>query len=204
MQLGGTIPGMIEAYCLILGVTLLLAGLSKLRSPAAFAAGVMEYKILPVPLAHWYARLLPFVEVGVGMLLIAGIWINQLAFISALMFLSFAIAVSVNLLRKRQLSCFCFGSGSSSIGWHTISRIILLLSLSIFLGFAASGENLLRDLFRAGSLAELTEQLPILMVAAFGLAFLSIIEVTPEVVRSWTVKAVRPPRREIKGMWRRE
>jgi hypothetical protein len=47
MQLGGYIPGMIEASCLILGVTLLLAGISKLRNPAAFAAGVMEYKILP-------------------------------------------------------------------------------------------------------------------------------------------------------------
>jgi hypothetical protein len=204
MQSGEYIPGMIKASCIILGVTLLLAGISKLRNPAAFAAGVMEYKILPAPLAYWYGHLLPFVEVGIGTLLIAGKWINQLAFISALLFLSFAIAVSVNMLRKRQLSCYCFGSESSSIGWHTIARILLLFSLSAFLAFAASGENLLRELFRAGSLPEFTGQLPVLMIAAFGLALLSIIEVTPEVVRSWTARAVRPPRREIKGIWRRE
>lgn len=204
VNIGEIIPSLVKASCIVLGITLLLAGYSKLRAPSAFIAVVLEYKILPTSLARSYGRWLPIAEMSIGILLIAGIWVNLLAFVSALIFSSFLIAVSINIFRKRDLSCFCFGQGSSLIGWHTIGRIILLFSISVFLVFTASDEKLILDLMLARSTSAFIEYIPIFMIVAFGLAVLSIIEVAPEIVRAWTAKAVRPPHREAKGIWRSE
>jgi hypothetical protein len=59
-------------------------------------------------------------------------------------------------------------------------------------------------LMLARSTSAFIEYIPIFMIVAFGLAVLSIIEVAPEIVRAWTAKAVRPPHREAKGIWRSE
>lgn len=54
---------------LILGSILLIAGIEKLRDLSSFVAGVQQYKVLPVNLAGWYGRLLPFIELSAGVLL---------------------------------------------------------------------------------------------------------------------------------------
>ena len=122
------VAGLAVALRWILGATLLLSGVGKLRNPVAFVAGVLQYDVLPPPLARWYGRLLPLVEVGTGVLLLAGLWLRAAIVLSLLLFLSFSIAVGMNLWRKRDISCFCFGThASEKISWQTLARIALLL-----------------------------------------------------------------------------
>jgi len=123
LSLGGYGASLTTSLRLILGITLIFAGLTKARDLPNFVIGVIYYKVLPENVARWYGRLLPFVEIGAGALLLFGIWTKLVSILSIGIFVSFSIAVSLNLARKRKIPCFCFGANSSEIGWYTLVRI---------------------------------------------------------------------------------
>lgn len=183
----------------ILGLTLLWAGISKFKQWSRLVHGVIEYHILPPAPARLYGRLLPLLEVGTGALLFLGILVRAAALLASLMFLSFAIAVSINLARRRDMPCFCFGADSTDkLGWHTLIRILLLLSFTL-------GLILLPD---ASINVLLTEEhltlVPVLLLTAFALLVLSLLELSPWVVRAWTVPAIRPSQSRLSVVWMRD
>lgn len=186
---------------LILGITLIIAGLEKVRNPQAFVTGVVQYQILPAPLVRWYGRLLPLVEIDTGALLFSGIWIRPAAAVSAMMFISFSIAVGVNLARNRRMPCFCFGADSSEIGWHTLARIFLLATASFSLISFPTNPDLLWRLVFGFSIPLLIDFIPVVLITAFGLLLLSLIEVSPLVVRAWTSRAIRPANYRYSVVW---
>jgi len=189
----------------VLGITLAVAGMGKIQNLSAFVQGVLQYQVLPVSLARWYGRLLPFVEIGTGAFLLLGMWLPLVAIMSAAMFLSFAIAVTINLFRKREMPCYCFGADSSDkMGWHTLIRILLLLSATIVLVFSPSAPDPVRIFIRAPSLDIFTNLVPIAFITVFGLLLLSLIEVSPWVIRAWTALAVRPVNRGFSVVWTRD
>jgi len=189
----------------VLGITLLVAGVGKIQNLSAFAQGVLNYRVLPAPLARWYGRLLPVIEMGTGALLLLGVWVRPAAMISAAMFVSFAIAIGINLARKREMPCFCFGADSSDkMGGHTMTRILLLLLSAAVLALALPAPDPLWNLIRALSVAELVNLVPVVLLAAFGLLLLSLVEVSPWVIRAWTAPAVRPAHRGFSVVWTRD
>ncbi|MBM3179008.1 MAG: DoxX family membrane protein [Chloroflexi bacterium] len=188
----------------ILGLTLTFAGTGKLHHLSHFVAGVLRYQILPTHLARWYGRLLPIAEIGVGVLLLIGIWTRPAAIISTAMFVSFAIAVGINLAYKRKMPCFCFGADSSNIGWHTTVRISLLFIISLLIAITPYGGDALRDYLYNPSIDGLIGLLPIILLTIFGLLVLSIIEISPLVMRAWTVMARRPANQGYNIVWIRE
>jgi uncharacterized membrane protein YphA (DoxX/SURF4 family) len=114
-----------------LGLTFLASGLSKLRDRDGFVLGVLEYQVLPPPLAILYGRSLPFIEVLLGLALVAGVWPTVAGFASAALLLSFSAAVAINLARKRQLDCHCFTSERGErLGWLTLVRLGILLAFA--------------------------------------------------------------------------
>lgn len=111
-----------------LGVTFLVSSVGKLRDRGAFVLGVLEYRVLPPPLAMAYGRVLPFVELVCGLALVAGLWPVWAGLLSAALLLSFLVAVAINLARGRRLDCHCFGSQQSEpLGWTTLVRLSVLL-----------------------------------------------------------------------------
>ncbi len=113
---------------LVLGLIFLFSALAKLRAPAAFVQGVLDYHVLPAPLARIYGRLLPFVELGTALLFLSGFFLAVGAGLVVLMLVSFAIAIAINAQRGRAVACHCFGEDSaSSVGWHTLVRDLVLL-----------------------------------------------------------------------------
>ena len=67
------------AFRVLLGVTFLVFGASKLPDLAGFANTVISYKVLPVSLAIPYGYALPWVETLVGLLLILGLGLKFVA-----------------------------------------------------------------------------------------------------------------------------
>lgn len=188
---------------LILGFTLALAGAAKLRYPSGFAAGVAQYAILPATLARLYGYLLPALELVTGMLLLVGVWVQLAAVLATAMLSSFAIAVGSNLARKRKMPCFCFGmNAADTIGWHTFTRIVLLLVASIALVFAAPAVTSIS--FTAFSLDEIVQFVPLALLTIFGLLILALIEVAPWVVRAWVSPAARRNEHSSTIIWIRE
>lgn len=94
-----------------LGGIFIFAGVSKLPYLDNFAWSVNEYGILPYSLAKAYAYVIPGLEVALGILLVAGLFLRFCALIGILVTLSFIIANSVALAQGETIPyCGCFGS----------------------------------------------------------------------------------------------
>ncbi len=96
---------------LILGGTLLAAGLLKVAHPYTSAAAVRAYRLLPNSLATTLGYALPWVEIGVSIALILGLYTRGASIISALLLLAFIFGVASAWARGLTIDCGCFGGG---------------------------------------------------------------------------------------------
>ncbi len=121
----------------ILAPIFLASGLSKLPNQRRFVFIVLAYKVLPQHLAYLYAAALPWVEVVVGLMLLLGIATRIGAALAGLLLLSFALAVMLNIMRRRtSLDCGCFGNRHKQrLGGKVLARngALLLLSIDVML-----------------------------------------------------------------------
>lgn len=110
----------------ILGGTLLLAGIPKLRDRDGLLTLVKGYRLLPDRMERVVAGALPPVEVLVGTALILGVAGRWAAAGAALLFTAFAFGLTVNLARgRRDLDCGCFAFSAHEvprIGWFHAGR----------------------------------------------------------------------------------
>ena len=124
---------------LTLGGLLVLAAVTKLTDRAAFQAAVAEYQLLPHALERPFAFLLPIVELTLGVLLLAGLGTAAAAWVAVPVFMSFSIAIGVNMARGRDVDCHCFGSVQSEpIGWPALMRSSALVVASLIVALGAS------------------------------------------------------------------
>lgn len=96
---------------LILGGILVVAGALKIPHPDKSAMSVRAYELLPIPIANIFGYSLPWIEVGVGLLLMAGIAVRINALIGTVLMVMFIIAISQAWARGLTIDCGCFGSG---------------------------------------------------------------------------------------------
>ncbi|MGW4479959.1 MauE/DoxX family redox-associated membrane protein [Rhodococcus triatomae] len=111
----------------VLGGTLLLAGVPKLGDRDGLLTVVKGYRLLPAPAERTVAATLPFVEVVIGVLLIAGLGGRWTAAAATVLFTGFLTGLTVNLARgRRDLDCGCFAFGTGHevprIGWFHAGR----------------------------------------------------------------------------------
>ena len=129
---------------LILGGVLFAAGALKIGSLQKSAMAVRAYELLPVSLANFLGYTLPWIEIGVGLLLIAGVAVRISGLIGALTMLAFIIAIAQAWARGLSIDCGCFGGGGAIDPEDTkylseIIRDIGLLILGIYLYFYPKG-----------------------------------------------------------------
>jgi len=96
---------------LLLGGVLLVAGGLKVSKPTDSANAVAAYKLLPINIAHLFGYALPWFEVALGILLIAGILLRPAAIAGGLIMLLFTAAIASAWARGLLLDCGCFGGG---------------------------------------------------------------------------------------------
>src|SRR5688572_8967688 len=93
------------------GAALLLSGFSKLSSaPEEFAFVMESYRLLPLRVVMPLSKILPWVETGVGLLLLAGLFLRAASAAAAVLFSVFMAALASTLVRGIDLGdCGCFG-----------------------------------------------------------------------------------------------
>jgi uncharacterized membrane protein YphA (DoxX/SURF4 family) len=131
------------------GLIFVLAGVSKLVAPGTFSATLLAYDVLPVGLLRPVSLILPWIELVVGLYLLAGLFTRAAAWAAVVMLTVFMLAIGQAVLRGISLQdCGCFGSitsavpalqyvlGGSSLGPADILRdaIYVLLALVVALG----------------------------------------------------------------------
>lgn len=96
---------------LALGGVLLAAGAIKIPYPYKAAAAMRAYELLPNDLASFFGYILPWFEVGLGLLLILGVATRLSGLIGALLMVLFIGAIASAWARGLSIDCGCFGGG---------------------------------------------------------------------------------------------
>jgi uncharacterized membrane protein YphA (DoxX/SURF4 family) len=130
---------------LVLGGVLLAAGGLKIGNLQKSAMSVRAYELLPVGLANFLGYVLPWIEIGMGLLLIAGVAVSIVGLLGALTMFAFVIAISQAWARGLSIDCGCFGGGGQvdpedTKYLSTILRDIGFLLLGVYLYYFPKGK----------------------------------------------------------------
>ena len=104
-------PWLTTVARLVLGGVLVAAGTLKIPHPDKSAMAVRAYELLPTSIATVFGYSLPWVEVGIGLLLIVGVAVKINAAIGTFLMVLFVIAISQAWARGLSIDCGCFGNG---------------------------------------------------------------------------------------------
>ena len=127
-----------------LGAIFLYAAYSKLYFDGAwhlhdyhffFAMAIDSYKMLPLSVVEWMARILPWFELLLGGLLIVGIGLRWAGSITTALLLVFIGAMTRAKILGLEINCGCFGN-NEKLGTATLIRdsSLLVLALAVTIG----------------------------------------------------------------------
>lgn len=121
---------------LYLASVFLAACFHKILHPEIFAMDVATYQFLPLWSVNSFALVVPWVELVVGVMLVAGVRVRAASLLVIGMMSAFMVALSWALYQNLDMSCGCFASQAAAdedpISWHTILRDSVWLVQSIY------------------------------------------------------------------------
>ena len=110
------------ALRLVLGGIFIYAAWSKLHDPwQLFAMNIDSYQVLPLHAVTVVARVLPWLELLVGLLLLPGFWLRTSSSVVSLLLLTFFVLMVRAYAKGMEINCGCFGTGEP-ISWKTLLR----------------------------------------------------------------------------------
>ncbi len=123
---------------LFLGALFVIASLDKIADVNAFAASILNYRIIGESQALIVATILPWLEFFCGLGLIIGIFPKTSAFFITTMLVAFTVLVASAMLRGLDISCGCFTQdpNAGKIGWQKILENCGMIVLGLYLIFA--------------------------------------------------------------------
>jgi uncharacterized membrane protein YphA (DoxX/SURF4 family) len=111
----------------------LISGVLKAVDPDTTYVAVRAYDVLPRAVVGAVAAVLPWLEVTLGLLLLAGVATRAVAAASAALLLVFVAGVTQAWARGLSIDCGCFGGGGAvapsetSYGWELLRDAGFLL-----------------------------------------------------------------------------
>lgn len=103
---------------------LLWAGLAKAFARQESILAVDAYDVVPGGLVRPVAAVLPWVEIGVGLLLLAGLFVRFAGVATVVLGVAFVGAMAQAKARGLAIDCGCFGGGGAGdgVGWWELVR----------------------------------------------------------------------------------
>ena len=128
----------------VLAVVFVVAGLAKLRRPAAAVDAVRRFHLVPDTWAPRIGRWLAPAELACGVLLAVGAPLRLAALFGGVLLLGFTVAITGTLLAGRPVSCGCFGSASVRpvTWWSVVRNAALLAAATVVLAAPPDGGGL--------------------------------------------------------------
>ncbi len=120
---------------------LLWAGFAKAFDRQDSILAVSAYDVLPDGLVRIVAAVLPWVEIAVGLLLVAGLFVRFAGIATAVLAGLFIAALAQAKVRGLDISCGCFGGGGAGEGvtWWDILRDVPILLCGVYLAVRPHG-----------------------------------------------------------------
>lgn len=110
---GNILRGVALPVRLVLGAVFIAAAWYKIGDPHAFGLSIASYQIVPDNLVNIMAASLPWLEIIVGLALMAGFWTRACALLMCGMLVMFIAAIAIALSRDLPISCGCFASSTA-------------------------------------------------------------------------------------------
>lgn len=100
-----------------------------------FAMAIDSYKMLPISAVQWMAQILPWFELALGALLIAGVAVRWIGLITSGLLLVFIGAMTRAKILGLEINCGCFGN-NEKLSTATLIRdgSLLVLALAVTIG----------------------------------------------------------------------
>jgi len=120
---------------------------------------------------------------------LAGLGTKAAAVILSLVLISFAIAVSINLIRYKEMDCGCSErAAKEKLSWRTLVRIAILFSLALAVWIWDIGYFSLDRTFAVGNLSAtpalpILDFLPVLLTASLLFASVKMTDATVQMLR---------------------
>ncbi|HEY6189132.1 MAG TPA: MauE/DoxX family redox-associated membrane protein [Pyrinomonadaceae bacterium] len=126
-------PQAVLLYRLVLGGVMSAAGAGKVMSRAEFEKSLRNQFRFSLSRARFIAYWLPRAEIGLGLLLVGGVFVRLASFLSLLMLAAFSLLlVRMRLRGSVELNCNCFGTNSRPKRVAVlIQRNLLLIALGV-------------------------------------------------------------------------
>ena len=114
---------------IVLGLIFVYAAYTKLHYNGAwhlrdyyfiFAMGIDSYRMVPLGVVEWMAKILPWLELALGAMLIAGVAVRWAGLAITALLVVFMIALAHAALGGLEINCGCFGTGSVKPGRELI------------------------------------------------------------------------------------
>lgn len=115
------------AAALLVAAVLLTAGVSKVARP-----GEWRSQSAGLGVAWWAAKFVPYVELGLGALLVVQLQRHAVAWAAVALFVAFTCLLLLRLAQGQRPPCACFGALSSRpIGLGHVARNAVFIALAV-------------------------------------------------------------------------
>lgn len=126
---------LVDILRLVLGAVFLYASYDKILNPQSFSQAVYNYQILPDAAVNLTALTLPWLEMLLGVCLVAGVWLPGATAICTGLLTIFIGALVFNQVRGLDIHCGCFSTDPTDghAGLWTVTRDVSFLAISVYL-----------------------------------------------------------------------
>lgn len=123
-----------------LGVTLVLAGISKATGRLKFEQSLYNFGLVPVAAVRPMSFVIPATELTLGVILIIGLFARWAAIAAGFLIAAFSVGIVLNLVENRRVECGCFGGfGDGPISGWTLLRNSGLVVVAILISIWGAG-----------------------------------------------------------------
>lgn len=110
----------------------LISGAIKVGNPNGTEASVRAYQLFPDGLASLIGAILPFLELGLGVLVLVGIGTRLVGVLSGLVLVIYIAGIAQSWARGLTIDCGCFGGGGQVAAGQTHYPEEILRDLGFF------------------------------------------------------------------------
>ena len=119
------------AFRLYIGGVFIYASAYKISYAGEFAGSIASYQIVPYWGVNFMAVTLPWLELVLGTLLVAGVRVKSVAAMIAGLMSVFTLAVAVNLVRGTPIGCGCFHAMEDPMSLATLFRDLAWTAMAL-------------------------------------------------------------------------
>ena len=115
---------------ILLGIIFIYASYDKILDPGKFARDITNYHIIPMGFENLIALIIPWLELFIGIGLIAGIMVDGASIISGGLMVIFILFILQATLRGFNIECGCGLKDGDMVGWNKILENLGFLGAS--------------------------------------------------------------------------